>query len=45
MVYLRKLISNVYFLKYYIVNYVLNFMHIMLNEKLFNEKLLLTTNI
>ena len=45
MVYLRKLISNVYFLKYYIVNYVLSFMHIMLNEKLFNEKLLLTTNI
>ena len=28
MVYLRKLMSNVFFLKYFVINYVLNFMYI-----------------
>ena len=37
--------SNVFFLKYFIINYDLNFMYIMFNEKSFNEKFLLTTNI
>ena len=37
--------SNVFFLKYFIINYVLNFMYIIFNEKSFNEKFLLTTNI
>ena len=30
--------SNMFFLKYFIINRVLNFMHIMFNEKCFNEK-------
>ena len=33
MFYLRKLMSNIFFLKYFIINYALNFVHIMLNEK------------
>ena len=35
MVYLRKLMSNIFFLKYFVVNYVLKFLYIMLNEKSF----------
>ena len=45
MVYLRKLNSNIFFVKYFIINYILNFMHIMLNEKSFNETFLLARNI
>ena len=37
--------SNMFFLKYFIINHVLNFMHIMFNEKCFNEKFPLTRNI
>ena len=33
MFYLRKLMGNIFFLKYCIINYVLNFMNIMFNEK------------
>ena len=40
MVYLKELMSNVFFLKYFIIDYVLNFMY-----KMFNEKFLLTRNI
>ena len=43
--YLKKLMSNIFFLKYFVINYVLSFMFIMLNEKYFNEKFLLTSNI
>ena len=43
--YLRKLMSNMFFLKYFIINYILNFMYIMFNEKSFNEKFLLMRNI
>ena len=45
MVYLRKLMSNVFFLKYFTINYVLNFLNIIFNEKSFTEKFLITTNI
>ena len=42
MVYLRKLLmSNIFFRKYFIINYVLNFMYITSNEKSFNEKFFL----
>ena len=42
MVYLRKLLmSNIFFRKYFIINYVLNFMYITFNEKSFNEKFFL----
>ena len=40
-----KLMSNIFFLKYFIINYVSNFMYRMFNEKSFNEKFLLTRNI
>ena len=30
--------SDIFSLKYFIINYVLNFRHIMFNEKCFNEK-------
>ena len=33
--------SNVFFRKYFIINYVLNFMYIMFNEKFFKDKFLL----
>ena len=36
---------NVFFLKYFTINYVLNFLYIIFNEKSFAEKFLLTTNI
>ena len=36
--------NNVFFLKYFITNYILNFMHIMFNGKWFNEKFPLTRN-
>ena len=45
MVYLRKLMSNKFFLKYFIINYILHFMYRIVNEKFFNEKFLLTGNI
>ena len=45
MVYLMKLVSNVFFLKHFVINYVLNFVYEMFNEKSFNEKFLLTRNI
>ena len=44
MVYLRKLMSNGFFLKYFTINYVLNFMYIMFHEKSFNKKVLLMAN-
>ena len=40
-----KLMSNIFFLKYFIINYVSNFMSRMFNEKSFNKKFLLTRNI
>ena len=33
MVYLRKLMSNIFLLKYYTINYALNFFYIIFNEK------------
>ena len=36
--------SNIFFLKYFTINYVLNFLYIILNEKSLNEKFLLTGN-
>ena len=33
------------FRKYFMINYILNFIYIMFNEKSFNEKFLLMTNI
>ena len=44
MLYFRKLLSNVFFLKYFTINYVLNFLYKIFNEKSFNEKFLLTIN-
>ena len=41
MVYLKKLMSNVFFLKYFMINYILNFLYIVFNEKSLNEKLLM----
>ena len=38
MVYLRKLISNVFFLTYFIINYVLHFMYRIFNGKLWKWK-------
>ena len=32
MVYLRKLMSNIFFLKYFTINYVLNFLYIIFKE-------------
>ena len=40
MVYLRKLMSNEFFLKYFAINYILNFIYIIFNEKSLNEKFL-----
>ena len=37
-VYLGKLMSNIFFPKYFATNYILNFLYIKLNEKYFNEK-------
>ena len=37
--------SNVFFLKYFITNYILSLIYIKFNEKSFNEKFILTTNI
>ena len=45
MVYLRKLMSNIFYLKYFTINYVSNFLYIIFNEKSLNEKFLLTRNI
>ena len=45
MVYLRKLMSNIFFLKYFTINYVLNFLYIIFLEKPLNEKFFLTGNI
>ena len=45
MVSLRKLMSSVFFLKYFTFHYILNFLHIMFNDKSFNEKFLLLGNI
>ena len=39
-VYMRKLMSSIFFLKYFTVSYVLNFRYIIFNEKSFNEKYL-----
>ena len=33
------------FIKYFMINYILNFMYIMLKEKSFNEKFFLMTDI
>ena len=43
MVYLRKvmLMSSIFFQKYFLINYALNSIYIMFNEKSFNEKFLL----
>ena len=40
--YLRKLISNIFFIKYFTINYILNFLYIIFNEKSFCENFSLT---
>ena len=41
MVYLRKVMSSIFFQNYFLINYALNSMYIMFNETFFNEKFLL----